>query len=63
MKLHLISLGCAKNHVDNEIMLGPLGQAGSPTLRERLTDGARQVWRSATSRVAARPVTPLEPPR
>lgn len=41
----------------------PLGQAGSPTLRERLTDGARRVWRSATSRVAARPVTPLEPPR
>jgi ribosomal protein S12 methylthiotransferase len=28
MKLHLISLGCAKNQVDSEIMLGRLVQAG-----------------------------------
>ena len=28
MKLHLISLGCAKNQVDSEIMLGRLAQAG-----------------------------------
>jgi ribosomal protein S12 methylthiotransferase len=28
MKLHLVSLGCAKNQVDSEIMLGRLAQAG-----------------------------------
>jgi len=28
LKLHLISLGCAKNQVDSEIMLGRLAQAG-----------------------------------
>jgi ribosomal protein S12 methylthiotransferase len=28
MKLHLISLGCAKNQVDSEIMLGRIAQAG-----------------------------------
>jgi len=28
MKLHLISMGCAKNQVDSEIMLGRLAQAG-----------------------------------
>jgi ribosomal protein S12 methylthiotransferase len=28
MKLHLISLGCAKNQVDSEIMIGRLAQAG-----------------------------------
>lgn len=28
MKLHLVSLGCAKNQVDSEIMLGRLQQAG-----------------------------------
>ena len=28
MKLHLVSLGCAKNLVDSEIMLGRLMQAG-----------------------------------
>jgi ribosomal protein S12 methylthiotransferase len=28
MKLHLVSLGCAKNQVDSEIMLGRLTQAG-----------------------------------
>jgi len=28
LKLHLVSLGCAKNQVDSEIMLGRLAQAG-----------------------------------
>ncbi|MBW2641140.1 MAG: hypothetical protein JRE10_13545, partial [Deltaproteobacteria bacterium] len=28
MKLHLVSLGCAKNLVDSEIMLGRLVNAG-----------------------------------
>ena len=28
MKLHLVSLGCARNQVDSEIMLGLLAQSG-----------------------------------
>jgi ribosomal protein S12 methylthiotransferase len=37
MKVHLTTLGCPKNQVDSELMLGMLTEAGFP-LAERAED-------------------------